>query len=104
MGRDELRRLKRDHHNTALQDFVTGADQNELSHIVDGHIVARAGAVWLMPKSVWGKAPFYCSVKRLGGLTLSTLVFNMGVLCLFSCLGIVLLLLNIPDKIHNNKY
>lgn len=104
MGREALRLLKRDHHNTALQDFVTGADQKELSHVIDGHIVARAGAVWLMPKSVWGRAPFYSSEKRLGGLTVSTLVFNMGMLFLFSCLGIVLLLLNIPDKIRKNKY
>ena len=104
MGREALRLLKRDHHNTALQDFVTGADQKELSHVIDGHIVARAGAVWLMPKSVWGRAPFYSSEKRLGGFTVSTLVFNMGMLCLFSCLGIVLLLLNIPDKIRKNKY
>ena len=104
MGREALRLLKRDHHNTALQDFVTGADQKELSHVIDGHIVARAGAVWLMPKSPWGRAPFYSSEKRLGGLTVSTLVFNMGMLCLFSCLGIVLLLLNIPDKIRKNKY
>ncbi len=104
MGREALRLLKRDHHNTALQDFVTGADQKELSHVIDGHIVARAGAVWLMPKSPWGRAPFYSSEKRLGGLTVSTLVYNMGMLCLFSCLGIVLLLLNIPDKIRKNKY
>ena len=104
MGREALRLLKRDHHNTALQDFVTGADQKELSHVIDGHIVARAGAVWLMPKSVWGRAPFYSSEKRLGGLTVSTLVYNMGMLFLFSCLGIVLLLLNIPDKIRKNKY
>lgn len=104
MGRDQLRRLKRDYHNTALQDFVTGADQNELSRVVDGHIVARAGAVWLMPRSVWGRAPFYSSEKRLGSLTLSTLVFNMGMLCLFSCLAIILLLFNIPDKFGKNKY
>ena len=103
LGRDGLRALKRDNHNLALQDFVVGADQKTLSSIVDGHIVPRAGAVWLEPVSRWGRAPFYSSEKRLGGLLVPTLAYNMAILLLMSMVVIIILLVNIPEKIRKNN-
>lgn len=102
LGKDGLRQLKRDNYNIALQDFVTGADQTSLSKIVDGHIVAKAGAVWLLPKSKCGRAPFYSSVKLIGNHSIPTLLYNMMVLCLMACVAIILLLMNIPEKLRKN--
>ena len=102
IGKEGLRQLKRDNHNLALQDFVTGADQTSLSKIIDGHIVAKAGAVWLMPKSRCGRAPFYSSVKCVGNYCMPTLLYNMIILCLMACAAIVLLLMNIPEKLRKN--
>ena len=103
LGKDGLRKLKRDNHNTALQDLVTGADVKALCHVVDGHIVPTAGAVWLMPQSRCGRAPFYSSVKRIGGTTVSTLAYDTTMLCIMAFLCIVMLLINIPEKLRKNN-
>jgi hypothetical protein len=61
--------------------------------VVDNHLVARTGLIFLTPQSPWGRAPFYSSEKIVGSYHVKTLWFNMAVMLLM-CIATALLLLN----------
>ena len=92
-GKEKLLQLKRDNCNLKLEDLVTGADQGRVLDIVKGHIVPRAGLVYLTPRNHIGRAPFYSSEKILGSWHVKTLWFNISVLLLM-CLFTGILLFN----------
>jgi hypothetical protein len=97
-GREKLQQLKRDNVNIQLEKQLAGYGAKELCEVVDGHIVPRAGFVYLTPRSINGNAPFYSSEKRLGDVAFSTLTFNIEVMFLMCCIVIACLLLDIPGK------
>ena len=96
MGKEQLLQLKRNNHNAKLEDMLIGADQQRMLDVIDGHIVARAGAVYLTPHSQLGRAPFYSSEKILGSWHVKTFWFNLAVMMLMAVVLTILLL--------NNKY
>jgi len=81
-GKDAILELKRKHYNLNLEDCVIGANQKRMLDVIDNHIVARTGIIFLTPKSHIGRAPFYSSEKILGSWHVKTLWFNMGVMLL----------------------
>ncbi len=93
LGKDGVLELKRSNYNTRLEDCVIGADQQRMIDVVDNHLVARTGLIFLTPQSPWGRAPFYSSEKIVGSYHVKTLWFNMAVM-LFMCIATALLLLN----------
>lgn len=98
IGAKELLKLKRDNHNLQLQSQLAGMDAREVCEVVGGHIVPRAGFVYLTPRSTNGNAPFYSSEKRLGTLTIPTLWFNMAVMLTMCIITTLMLLMDIPGK------
>ena len=92
-GKDELIALKRDNFNLNLEDCVVGANQQRLLDVVDCHIVARSGHIYLTPQNNIGRAPFYSSEKIIGKWHIKTLWFNMAVM-LVMCMIVALLLLS----------
>ena len=97
-GREKLQQLKRDNMNIQLEKQLAGYGAKELCEVVDGHIVPRAGFVFLTPRSINGNAPFYSSKKRLGDVEFTTLTFNIEILFLMCCIVIACLLLDIPGQ------
>lgn len=97
-GKEALLELKRNHHNTKLEDCVVGADQQRMIEIVDDHIVPHAGIIYLTPQNRMGRAPFYSSEKMLGSWKVKTLWFNMGVILLMCLITTVLLLTDCPGR------
>ncbi|MBO4673146.1 MAG: ATP-binding cassette domain-containing protein [Bacteroidaceae bacterium] len=97
-GKDDIMALKRDHYNLKLKDVVTGADQRRTIDIVDGHIVPRAGIVYLTPRNTWGRAPFYSSEKILGNQHIKTLWFNLSVMGIMSIILAILLFTDCPGR------
>ena len=91
IGLDGLQQKKRQHYNLQLETQLAGYDAKEFCEVVAGHIVPRAGFVYLTPRSTNGNAPFYSSVKRLGTLTIPTLWFNMGIMMIMSAIVIFFL-------------
>ena len=91
IGKDAVLELKRDNYNTKLEDMVIGADQRRMLDIIDGHIVARTGLIFLTPRNNWGRAPFYSSEKIIGSWHVKTLWFNLGVLLLMCILTATIL-------------
>ena len=97
-GKDAMLQLKRDHYNLKLEEWVVGADQGRMLDIVDDHIVARSGLIFLTPQSTTGSAPFYSSEKIVGSHHVKTLWFNMSVLLLMCIIATVLLLTDCPGR------
>ena len=97
-GKEALLDLKRNNHNTKLEDCVIGADQQRMLEIVDDHIVPHAGIIYLTPQNRMGRAPFYSSEKMLGSWRVKTLWFNMGVILLMCLITTALLLTDCPGR------
>lgn len=97
-GKEALLELKRNNHNTKLEDCVIGADQQRMLEIVDDHIVPRAGIIYLTPQNRMGRAPFYSSEKMLGSWKVKTLWFNMGVILLMCLITTGLLITDCPGR------
>ena len=97
-GKEAMRQMKRDHYNLKLEDFVVGADQGRMLDIVDGHIVPRAGIIYLTPRNHCGRAPFYSSEKILADWHIRTLWFNITVLLLMSLVVAALLFADSPGR------
>ena len=97
-GKEQLMQLKRDNYNLNLEDCVIGANQQRMIDVVDGHIVPRAGQVFLTPHSHNGRAPFYSSEKIVGSWHVKTLWFNLAVLLLMCIVTTSLLLTDFPGK------
>ena len=97
-GKEALLELKRNNHNTKLEDCVIGADQQRMLEIVDDHIVPHAGIIYLTPQNRMGRAPFYSSEKMLGSWKVKTLWFNMGVILLMCLITTALLLTDCPGR------
>ena len=97
-GKDALLELKRNNYNLQLEDCVIGAENQRMLDVVDNHIVARTGSVFLTPLSHNGRAPFYSSEKILGEWHVKTLWFNLSVLLLMSIIVILMLLTDCPGR------
>lgn len=98
IGRDNLLKLKREHFNLQLETQLAGHGAKELCEVVEGHIVPRAGFVYLTPRSENGNAPFYSAVKKIGKMQIPTLWFNMAVMFLMSVIVTICLLFQIPSR------
>ena len=97
-GKEKLMQLKRDNHNLKLEDCVTGADQPRMLEVVDHHIVARSGQIYLTPRSHNGRAPFYSSEKILGNWHIKTLWYNLTVMLVMGIIVTLLLLSDCPGR------
>ena len=98
-GKETIIELKRDHYNLNLEDCVIGANQKRMLDVIDNHIVARTGIIYLTPKSKVGRAPFYSSEKILGSWHIKTLWFNLGIMLLMSIVVAIFLFLDWPGKV-----
>ncbi|MCQ2156410.1 MAG: ATP-binding cassette domain-containing protein [Bacteroidales bacterium] len=97
-GKEKMLALKKSNCNIRLEEFLTGSGAEKAVEVVKNHLVPRSGYVFLTPVSRNGRAPFYSSVKVVGGLEIPTLLYNMCVMLLMCVLLIVVLLLNLPER------
>ena len=97
-GKDAVLELKREHYNLNLEDCVIGANQKRMLDVIDNHIVARTGIIYLTPKSKVGRAPFYSSEKILGSWHIKTLWYNLGILLLMSIVIAIFLFADWPGR------
>jgi len=96
-GKDALLSLKRSSYNLQLENLVLGRDAERRFNVVGSHIVPRCGAVFLPPRSAFGRAPFYSGVKRLGDLEIPTPLFDIGVLIFMCLMAACCLFVNFPE-------
>ena len=97
-GKDVLLQLKRDNYNLQLEDCVIGMENQRMLDVIDNHIVARTGLVFLTPLSHNGRAPFYSSEKIIGDWHIKTIWFNLSILLLMSIIVTWMLLTDCPGR------
>ncbi|MBO7558702.1 MAG: ATP-binding cassette domain-containing protein [Bacteroidaceae bacterium] len=97
-GKDVLLQLKRDNYNLQLEDCVIGMEKQRMLDVIDNHIVARTGLVFLTPLSHNGRAPFYSSEKIIGDWHVKTIWFNLSILLLMSIIVTWMLLTDCPGR------
>ena len=97
-GKDVLLQLKRDNYNLQLEDCVIGMENQRMLDVIDNHIVARTGLVFLTPLSHNGRAPFYSSEKIIGAWHVKTIWFNLSILLLMSIIVTWMLLTDCPGR------
>ena len=97
-GKDVLLQLKRDNYNLQLEDCVIGMENQRMLDVIDNHIVARTGLVFLTPLSHNGRAPFYSSEKIIGDWHIKTIWFNLSFLLLMSIIVTWMLLTDCPGR------
>ena len=97
-GKETLLQLKRDNYNLQLEDCVIGIENQRMLDVIDNHIVARTGQVFLTPLSHNGRAPFYSSEKIIGDWHVKTIWFNLSVLLLMSIIVTLMLLTDCPGR------
>lgn len=103
-GKENYLQLKKENYNIQLENFCVNADTKHMSDIVDGHIVARAGYIYLTPRSHNGMAPFYSSEKIIGSWHIPTLYFNIGVMLIMSIIMTIMLYLDFPGRILRKEH
>lgn len=88
---EKLQELKRKHHNTSLEEFVT--NKNEFEKIVEykGKLIQKTKPIYLDPRSKMIKAHFYAPRKMVFGKFIPTIWVNIIVIWTMT-LGLYLLL------------
>jgi ABC transport system ATP-binding/permease protein len=88
---EKLQELKRKHHNTSLEEFVT--NKNEFERIVEykGKLIQKTEPIYLDPRSTFVKAHFYAPRKMVFGHFMPTLWVNVIVIWVMT-IGLYILL------------
>jgi hypothetical protein len=83
---DTLQEMKRKHHNTSLEEFVT--NKNEFEKIVEykGKLIQKTKPIYLDPMSRMVKAHFYAPRKMVFGNYIPTIWVNIIVIWLMTFL------------------
>ena len=83
-GKNQLLALEKRFCNKSVADLVRNRDNLDEYRISANQIVRLSDPVFTSDLSPWGGAPFMAGQKRLDTLTVSTFVFNLGVLWLMT--------------------
>lgn len=98
-----LTELKKNHHNTFLQDQVLNNGSVRFCVVGKDRIYPKIGQIYLRPDRNTGQAPFYSGEKKVAGLTFTTFSFNLFVLGIFAILVIIFIFAEIPGKYINKN-
>jgi ABC-type multidrug transport system ATPase subunit/ABC-type multidrug transport system permease subunit len=96
-GMEGMVERKRNNYNIRLEELLTGVSEPAPYVVAGGCLVPKTGAVFLTPASKNGRAPFYSSVKILGGARVPTLLYNLCILLLMGMVLTIILLINIKS-------
>ena len=96
-GMEAMVSRKQDNYNIRLEELLTGASEPAPYIVVGGSLVPKTGAVFLTPPSKNGRAPFYSSIKVIGGARVPTLLYNLCILLLMGIVLMIFLLINIKS-------
>jgi ABC transport system ATP-binding/permease protein len=95
LGTEGLVAMKRKYHNEALERLVTHQLADKDFYIAGNEIIRTRGMIYQEPASNWGRAQFFCPVKRFNDQKTETLWFNMTVIWMLTALCYVWMLFDI---------
>lgn len=104
------RKLRDDHFNSALEEFVTNKDETRKIIEFDGKLIQKMDPVYMDPEYNFVKAHFYSPVKKIFGISIDTYIVNTIVLWVFVLVFYLLLFLRALkrflewiEKIHTRR-
>lgn len=98
-GKEWLVNLKKNNHNSAIEDLVMGTGNSHLFKEANHRIYPAIGQIYVKPDNQWGRAAFYSHEKNIGGIYLSTYIFNLLVIGFFALLAIIAIFAEFPGRI-----
>lgn len=106
IGADAFNRLKKTHHNLAVEELVLNTASNRFYVEAHHRIYPKIGTIYFDPESPAGRAPFYSHAKKLGSYQFSTFTFNLLMLGIFGLLVIILIFAEFPGRFleKGNRY
>jgi ABC-type multidrug transport system ATPase subunit/energy-converting hydrogenase Eha subunit B len=99
-GTDEVFKLKRTYHNSAIEDLVLNKSELEKISTDGNRLIRKYHQVYSIPRATNGRAHMFAPVKRIGNLKIDTLWFNVMVLWLMSFVFYITLLTNLLRAIN----
>jgi ABC transport system ATP-binding/permease protein len=85
-GKERFKKLKREHSNERLTEFVQNSDEINYVKEYNGHLYQKIDPIFYNPESGFIKAHFYAPNKKLFGTYFTTLRVNIFVIWLISIL------------------
>jgi len=83
-GRNYLFDLKQQYHNQAIENLVMNTGSNEYFRETKGGLMQKVAPVYKVPDFNFGRAHFLASQKRIFSFSVSTLLFNVGIIWLMT--------------------
>ena len=100
-GKNYLFDLKQQYHNLAIENLVMNGGSNEYYRETSSGLMQKVAPVYKVPDFNNGRAHFLASEKRIGSLSVSTLMFNILIIWLMTLFLYVALYFNWLRKIVN---
>ncbi len=99
LGNKALVKLKQNHHNKRLTDWVL--DRQEIIKIIERnhHFIRKKDPVFNYPDSPFGRAHFYAPVKKIRDQYIDTFIFNNSIIWLMTIILYLTLLYDVLRKI-----
>lgn len=103
LGKEQFKKLKRDHHNERLTEFVRNSD--ELSPFVEykGHLYQKIDPIFFDPESKFIKAHFYSPSKFVFGKAYNTIKVNIVIIWIINFLLYLSLYYRVLAKFLNSS-
>jgi ABC-type multidrug transport system ATPase subunit len=92
-------RLKAQHFNEALEEFVTNANETDKILEYKGEIIQKSDPIYMDPESNFIKAHFYAPYKKIFGLEVDTFVVNTLVLWVMTIMLYLVLYFRLLKKL-----
>lgn len=97
-GTEQLMKMKKAHHNMAIEDLVMGTGGRHLYKEANHRIYPAIGQVYVEPDNRFGRAAFYSHEKNWAGYHISTYKFNLLVIGFFALLSIIAIFAEFPGR------
>ena len=97
-GAEQLTKMKKAHHNTAIEDLVMGTGGRHLYKEANHRIYPVIGQIYVEPDNRFGRAAFYSHEKNWAGYHISTYKFNLLVIGFFALLAIIAIFAEFPGR------
>jgi ABC-type multidrug transport system ATPase subunit len=94
-------KLKDDYYNDRLGELLRNEHMINSAVEVDNRLIRKKDLIYMEPVSRYGRAHFYAPVKKIGGLTLDTYLFNFIFIWVTSLLVYLTLVFDILRKLVN---
>ncbi|MDD4671699.1 MAG: ATP-binding cassette domain-containing protein [Bacteroidales bacterium] len=108
--KEDFLKLKREHFNETLSEFVRNSTEVERIIEYNGRLVQKIDPIYLLPEKNYGGAHFYAPVKQVFGRYFNTIWVNTFIIWIFSILLYIALyyrvlkrLLDWLENINSNK-